>query len=77
LIILIKLGLFKIEGIYKKAHEAIRADPSHTKKEPKKPAEKKRWNAKKLTLRERKHRVANKKAYLLHLKDLQGQQLEA
>nr|CAD2180865.1 unnamed protein product [Meloidogyne enterolobii]CAD2188527.1 unnamed protein product [Meloidogyne enterolobii] len=66
-----------IEGIYKKAHEAIRADPSHTKKEPKKPAEKKRWNAKKLTLRERKHRVANKKAYLLHLKDLQGQQLEA
>jgi len=63
-----------LEGIYKKAHEAIRADPSAAKKEPKKPKEKKRWNAKKYTLRERKHRVANKKAYLLHLKGQQDAQ---
>lgn len=60
--------------MYKKAHEAIRANPGHVKKEPKKPAEQKRFNAKKLTLRERKHRVANKKAYLLHLKKMQEQQ---
>jgi large subunit ribosomal protein L5e len=64
-----------LEGIYKKAHDAIRADPSHPKKETKKPAEQKRWNAKKFSLRERKHRVANKKAYLLHLKNVQEQQV--
>lgn len=63
-----------LEAMYKKAHEAIRADPSHPKKEPKKPADQKRFNAKKLTLMERKHRVANKKAYLMHLKNLQDQQ---
>lgn len=39
-------------------------------KKKEKPAgvEQKRWTAKKLTLQQRKHRVANKKAYLLHLK---------
>jgi len=63
-----------MEAMYKKAHEAIRADPSPVKKETKKPAEQKRFTAKKLSLRERKHRVANKKAYLRHLKNLQEQQ---
>jgi len=65
------LGPESLEDMYKKAHAAIRENPEIAKKEPKKPAEQKRWNAKKLTLRERKHRVSNKKAYLLHLKGLQ------
>jgi len=64
-----------MEGIYKKAHDAIRADPSAVaKKEHPKAKEQKRWNAKKYTLRERKHRVANKKAYLMHLKNQQEAQ---
>jgi len=59
-----------LEGIYKKAHEQIRANPDRVTKKKEKPADyqQKRWNAKKITLTERKHRVANKKAYLLHLK---------
>ncbi|KAI6173757.1 60S ribosomal protein L5 [Aphelenchoides besseyi] len=59
-----------LEGIYKSAHEAIRANPDPTPKKEK-PAENKRYNAKKLSLKERKARVATKKAYLLHLKNLQ------
>jgi len=62
-----------LEGIYKNAHEAIRANPDRAQKEEKK-VEKKRWNAKKLTLTERKARVSTKKAYLLHLKNLQEQE---
>jgi len=62
-----------LEGIYKSAHEAIRADPEAVQK-PEKPVEKKRWKAKKLTLSERKARISNKKAYLLHLQSLQEQQ---
>ncbi|GJQ72600.1 putative component of the ribosome, a large ribonucleoprotein complex [Trypoxylus dichotomus] len=61
----IKLGITadQIENIYKNAHAAIRADPSHEKKEEKAPpAKKKRWNRAKLTLAERKNRVAQKKA---------------
>jgi large subunit ribosomal protein L5e len=46
-----------LEGIYKKAHAAIRADPSHKKKEPKAGITKKRWNALKLTNSQRKDRV--------------------
>jgi len=51
-----------LENLYKKAHEAIRADPEHQKsaKDASK-VTKKRWNAKKLTLEERKARVAAKK----------------
>jgi len=61
----IKLGINadQIETMYKNAHAAIRADPSHSKKEEKAPpAKKKRWNRAKLTLSERKNRVAQKKA---------------
>jgi large subunit ribosomal protein L5e len=47
----------ELEGIYKKAHAAIRADPSHKKKEPKKDVQKKRWNAAKLSNSQRKDRV--------------------
>nr|CAG4648774.1 EOG090X09YS [Polyphemus pediculus] len=51
-----------IENMYKKAHEAIRADPD-LKKSTKDASKvtKKRWNAAKLTLEERKARVAAKK----------------
>lgn len=64
----------KIEPMYKKAHEAIRANPEHVKVEKKKTPEKKRWNLKKSTLLDRKNRVKNKKAYLMRLKSLQEAQ---
>jgi len=54
-----------IEGIYKKAHETIRADPEHKKAVRSKEAIKKRWNRAKLTLSERKNRVQQKKASFL------------
>lgn len=55
-----------IENIYKSAHEAIRTNPGHKKKEPKKDAGKpKRWNKRKMTLAERKNRIAQKKASFL------------
>lgn len=62
-----------IEGIYKKAHEAIRADPTRVKKEKKaapvdpkgKIHKPKRWNKKKLTLAQRKERVSTAKANFL------------
>ncbi|KAG5346675.1 RL5 protein, partial [Acromyrmex charruanus] len=54
-----------IENIYKKAHEAIRANPEHTKVTREKPVIKKRWNRAKLSLSERKNRVAQKKASFL------------
>lgn len=60
--------------MYKKAHEAIRANPEHEKKPAKSYKEKKRFNAKRLTHAQRKHRVSNKKAYLLHLKKTQEEQ---
>jgi len=52
-----------LEGIYKKAHAAIRADPSFTKK-PKKDVKPKRWGPKRLTAEERKARVQAKLAAL-------------
>lgn len=68
----IELGVTadSIEGIYKKAHEAIRSDPTHKKKEVKKdPAKQKRWNKRKLTLAERKNRIKQKKeSYIKRLK---------
>jgi len=59
--------------VYKKAHDAIRANPDREAK-PEKEVQKKRWTAKKITLRDRKHRVSNKKAYLTYLKSLQENQ---
>jgi len=58
-----------IEEIYKKAHAAIRKDPSHPKKASKggKP---KRWTAKKLTLAERKAKVKTaKETFLAQIED--------
>lgn len=64
--------ILQVESIYKKAHEAIRSDPSHTKKENKQdPAKQKRWNKRKLTLAERKNRIKQRKAS--YIKKLQAQ----
>jgi large subunit ribosomal protein L5e len=60
---------WQIEEMYKKAHAAIRKDPSLTKKAAKggKP---KRWTAKKLTLEERKAKVkAAKEEFLAQIED--------
>ena len=52
-----------LEEIYKKAHDAIRADPSFTKKE-RKTVERKCVRQARLTLEQRKARVAAKKLRL-------------
>lgn len=54
-----------IEEMYKKAHEAIRANPEHVAVTKEKQPVKKRWNRAKLSLSERKNRVAQKKASFL------------
>uniref|UniRef100_A0A1B6C7B9 Large ribosomal subunit protein uL18 n=1 Tax=Clastoptera arizonana TaxID=38151 RepID=A0A1B6C7B9_9HEMI len=65
-----------MEGVYKAAHTAIRSDPSKLEKKPaEKPATKKRWNRAKLTLSERKNRIAHKKAS--YLKKVEGGDVEA
>nr|Q56FG6.1 RecName: Full=Large ribosomal subunit protein uL18; AltName: Full=60S ribosomal protein L5 [Lysiphlebus testaceipes]AAX62436.1 ribosomal protein L5 [Lysiphlebus testaceipes] len=51
-----------IEEMYKKAHEAIRADPDRAEIVKTKEPVKKRWNRAKLTLSERKDRVKQIKA---------------
>jgi len=53
-----------LEGMYKSAHAAIRADPEH-KPKPKKDVTVKRWNRAKLTLSQRKDRVRQKKEAFL------------
>jgi len=67
----IKLGITadSIEAMYTNAHKAIRADPSPKAKSDKDVA-KKRWNAKKITLAERKAKVAKaKEEFLAQLED--------
>lgn len=49
-----------LESVYKKAHAAIRADPSHTKKAPKQGVVAKRYNKAKLSNAQRKDRVKQK-----------------
>ena len=49
-----------MEGMYQKAHAAIRADPSPKAKSTKK-VEKKRWTAKKIGLEARREKVAKAK----------------
>lgn len=67
--ILYSFFLPQLEEIYKKAHSSIRSDPSHKKAEHTKKATKKRWNAAKLTLEQRKAKVAaRKEAFLSKLK---------
>ncbi|XP_017771235.1 PREDICTED: 60S ribosomal protein L5 [Nicrophorus vespilloides] len=71
----IKLGINadQIENMYKNAHAAIRADPGHDKKPERKPATLKRWNRVKMTLSERKNRIAQKKASFLKKLESQGE----
>ncbi|VDM74573.1 unnamed protein product [Strongylus vulgaris] len=54
--------------MYKKGHAAIRENPDRRTQPSKKAGEKKRWNAKKITLEKRKERIEEKKALLLQLK---------
>jgi len=62
----IKLGITAddLEDIYKKAHAAIREDPTHVKKE-KKPVEVKRWNWGKKPLSSYKKAIENRKKAVL------------
>merc|ERR1712232_1456792 len=68
----IKLGVTpdSIEGMYTKAHAAIRADPSAKAKVDKK-VTKKRWTAKKIGLAGRQAKIATqKKEFLAHLEQM-------
>lgn len=54
--------VWQLEGMYKKAHAAIRQNPEHEKKTKKAaPAKKKRWNRAKLSIEQRQDRVKQKK----------------
>jgi len=53
-----------VEGMYEKAHKAIRANPEY-KKTTKKPETKKRWNKVKLTLAQRREKVETTKKEFL------------
>ncbi|KAB0344622.1 hypothetical protein FD754_021548 [Muntiacus muntjak] len=53
-----------MEEMYKKAHAATRENPVYEKK-PKKEVKKKRWNRPKMSLAQKKDRVAQKKASFL------------
>ncbi|XP_048449930.1 60S ribosomal protein L5-A, partial [Rhincodon typus] len=61
----------KIEDLYKKAHAAIRQNPVHEKK-PKREVKKKRWNRPKMSLEQRKDRIAQKKASFLRAQEQNG-----
>jgi len=64
------LSADSLEGMYKSAHAAIRANPEVQAHKEKK-VEKKRWTAKRQTQAEKRNRVKNTKAYLLRLKAAQ------
>uniref|UniRef100_A0A8C6EA14 Large ribosomal subunit protein uL18 n=1 Tax=Moschus moschiferus TaxID=68415 RepID=A0A8C6EA14_MOSMO len=57
-----------MEEMYKKAHAAIRKNPVYEKK-PKKEVKKKRWNRPKMSLAQKKDRVAQKKASFLRAQE--------
>uniref|UniRef100_A0A8C7ZP97 Large ribosomal subunit protein uL18 n=1 Tax=Oryzias sinensis TaxID=183150 RepID=A0A8C7ZP97_9TELE len=57
-----------MEDMYKKAHASIRENPVHEKKPPKEFV-KKRWNRAKLSLAQKKDRVAQKKASFLRAQE--------
>lgn len=65
----IKLGINpdSVEDLYKKAHAAIRENPDHEPKPPKE-VKKKRWNRAKLSEKQRKDRVRQKKEAFLKKK---------
>jgi len=55
-----------LEAMYEKAHDAIRANPGHTKAVNPKASEKKQWGKTKLSLAGRKDKIRQKKASFLH-----------
>jgi len=55
-----------MEEMYEKTHEAIRSNPGYEKKVNAKASEKKAYGKKRLSLSERKNRVAQKKASFIH-----------
>ncbi|KAL0590849.1 60S ribosomal protein L5 [Plecturocebus cupreus] len=57
-----------MEEMYKKAHAAIQENPVYEKK-PKKEVKKKRWNCPKMSLAQKKDRVALKKASFLRAQE--------
>uniref|UniRef100_A0A2K5DTC9 Large ribosomal subunit protein uL18 n=1 Tax=Aotus nancymaae TaxID=37293 RepID=A0A2K5DTC9_AOTNA len=57
-----------VEEMYKEAHAAIRENPVYEKK-PKKEVKKKRWNRPKMSLAQKKDRVAQKKASFLRAQE--------
>ncbi|XP_053447475.1 60S ribosomal protein L5 isoform X2 [Nycticebus coucang] len=57
-----------MEEMYKKAHAAIRDNPVYEKK-PKREVKKKRWNRPKMSLAQKKDRVAQKKASFLRAQE--------
>uniref|UniRef100_A0A8C5Z971 Large ribosomal subunit protein uL18 n=1 Tax=Marmota marmota marmota TaxID=9994 RepID=A0A8C5Z971_MARMA len=57
-----------MEEMYKKAHSAIRENPVYEKK-PKREVKKKRWNRPKMSLAQKKDRVAQKKASFLRAQE--------
>jgi len=59
------LYTWQLEGIYKNAHSAIRANPEPLKKKDAGKVTKKRWNLKKLSGTVRKHHVQQKKNVFL------------
>lgn len=69
----IKLGITPddLEDMYKKAHEAIRANPDPVKKERKEPV-KKSVKRKKLTLAERKNKIKQRKQAVISQLDAGG-----
>jgi len=52
----------QLEAVLTKVHKAIRADPTHKKKQPKEGAKPKPYNKKKLNTKERRNRVKQKMA---------------
>jgi large subunit ribosomal protein L5e len=64
-----------VEEMYKKAHNKIRENPEHIKSDKKFEGTQKRFNKKKLTLAQRKSKVAQKKAHFL--KKLEKEDIKA
>jgi len=69
-----KLGITpdELEGIYSKAHKAIRADPVYKNTPKKTYANKKRFNLKKATLAARKNKIQQKKKAVIQRLDAGG-----
>lgn len=74
-----RINANNIEDMYKRAHKAIRANPCPIQKPPKVKSDEaqkpKRWNRKKLSLAQRKDRIAQKKKAFL--KKIEEGKLEA